>query len=140
MTSRLKNTLPPLRRAQRWSTALGLAGLLLLSACGSGSDDEQADSPAGDGRALYEASCATCHGADFQGTSRGPSHLSQVYERSHHDDNSFRSAIANGARAHHWGFGDMPPVPGLTEDQADAVIAYIRQQQDERGLQPYPPE
>lgn len=95
--------------------------------------------PGGDGAALYAARCASCHGADLRGTDRGPSHLSKVYEPGHHSDASFRAAIANGSRQHHWDFGDMPPVAGLAPDEVDAVIAYVRAVQAEKGFEPYPP-
>ncbi|HET6954021.1 MAG TPA: cytochrome c, partial [Acidimicrobiales bacterium] len=88
---------------------------------------------------LYEESCAVCHGSDLRGTERGPSHLSEVYEPGHHNDESFRAAIAQGSPAHHWDFGDMPPVPGLDAAEVEAIIDYVRAQQEEQGLEPYPP-
>lgn len=88
---------------------------------------------------LYEQSCASCHGSDLRGTDQGPSHLSQVYEPGHHPDASFRAAITEGAVAHHWSFGDMPPVRGLGDTEIDAVIAFIREQQELHGFEPYPP-
>lgn len=114
---------------------------MVLIGCGSGGTDEQGQTSGGaSGQALYAANCASCHGPDLRGTERGPSHFSQVYERSHHGDDSFRAAIANGSRAHHWKFGDMPPVEGLAKDDVDAIIAFVRSEQDERGFEPYPPE
>jgi cytochrome c1 len=62
-----------------------------------------------------------------------------VYEPGHHPDDSFRAAVAEGAVAHHWDFGDMPPVPGLTDDEVDQIIAFIREQQELHGFEPYPP-
>jgi hypothetical protein len=62
-----------------------------------------------------------------------------VYAPDHHPDAAYRSAIADGAAAHHWNFGDMPPVNGLSSGEVELVIAYIRQQQQERGFEPYPP-
>lgn len=111
---------------------------LLVAGCGDdGSRPQSAAS--GRGATLYQRSCASCHGADLSGTSKGPSHLSQVYEPGHHPDDSFRAAIARGAIAHHWNFGNMPAVPGLNDDEVDAVIAYIRAQQEARGFEAYPP-
>lgn len=78
---------------------------------------------------------AACHGLELEGTDRGPSHLSIVYEPGHHGDDAFRMAIANGAPQHHWNFGDMPPVEGLSADQIEDVIAYIRGEQERRGYQ-----
>ncbi len=92
---------------------------------------------AGRGVELYATNCASCHGSDLRGTDRGPSHLSIVYEPNHHSDDSFRSAIAQGARAHHWNFGDMPAMAGLDDDEVDAVIAFIRSEQQRQGFEPY---
>jgi hypothetical protein len=70
----------------------------------------------------------------------GPPHLSQVYAPDHHSDASFRTAITRGSAAHHWQFGDMPPIPGLDDDEIDQIIAFVREQQELHGLDPYPPE
>lgn len=126
-------------------TAL-LALVIALASCSDADesgDAGEAGSAAGDtaaGADVYADSCAACHGTDLRGTSRGPSHLSEVYEPGHHPDESFRAAIANGSRQHHWNFGDMPPVAGLDDDEVDAVIAYVRDVQQREGLEPYPPE
>lgn len=118
---------------------LTVATSLLVVACsGSGTSDQQASTVDSDqielGATVYASSCASCHGTDLTGTDQGPSHLSIVYEPNHHGDDAFRSAIANGAAQHHWDFGPMPAVSGLTEDEVDAVIAYVRVQQQERGF------
>lgn len=84
---------------------------------------------------MYAASCASCHGADLRGTADGPSHLSIVYEPNHHSDDSFRSAIANGAPQHHWSFGAMEPVDGLTDADVEAVIGYVRAEQRRQGFE-----
>lgn len=119
-----------------------------LAGCGSsGQPAADAAAPAAEaeavgepvGAALYQAKCASCHGADLRGTATGPSHLSQVYEPSHHSDDGFRSAIANGAQQHHWNFGDMASVPGLSTAEVDAIIAYVRDVQTREGFEPYPP-
>ena len=43
--------------------------------------------------------------------------------------------IRNGAPQHHWGFGNMPAVEDITDDQIKQVIAYIRTQQQELGFE-----
>jgi mono/diheme cytochrome c family protein len=88
-----------------------------------------------EGEELYQANCASCHGADLRGTNKGPSLLSIVYEPGHHGDDAFRSAVANGAAQHHWNFGDMQPVPGLSNSDVDAIIAYVREVQEREGLE-----
>lgn len=91
------------------------------------------------GEPLYQASCASCHGADLRGTDKGPSHLSIVYEPNHHGDGAFVLAALRGVRQHHWSFGDMAPVPGLSEEDLEAIVAYVREQQRLNGFEPYPP-
>ena len=109
---------------------------LLAVSCGDSSDGTAA-TPNGAGAELYAANCASCHGADLEGTDLGPSQLSIVYEPAHHDDDAFRSAIANGAGQHHWNFGNMPPVPGLGDSEVDAIISFIRSEQELQGFEPY---
>jgi mono/diheme cytochrome c family protein len=118
-----------------------LLAAALSAAAGCGSDGADSDGAAAQsGAALYAASCASCHGEDLRGTDKGPSHLSVVYEPNHHPDESFRAAIAQGVPAHHWSFGDMPPVTGLDESEVDAIIAYIREVQAREGFEAYPPD
>jgi mono/diheme cytochrome c family protein len=90
------------------------------------------------GEPLYQANCASCHGIDLKGTDKGPSHLSVVYEPNHHGDIAFVLAAQNGVRAHHWPFGDMAPVPGLSDQDLDAIVAYVRENQRIMGFEPYP--
>lgn len=124
--------------------ALMLLGASLTGCSSSGGDaDRASDTTSGSssdvGAKVYAQSCAQCHGADLRGTHRGPSQFSQVYEPGHHPDASYRSAIVNGVTAHHWDFGDMPAIKGLSDTEVDAVIAYIRAQQAEHGFEAYPP-
>ena len=116
------------------------AAALIAGVTSCGDDDQASGQPSDDpiltqGAEVYAQSCASCHGADLRGTNQGPSHLSIVYEPNHHPDDAFRSAIANGAPQHHWTFGDMPPVDGLTDDDVDAVIAYVRSEQQRLGFE-----
>ena len=86
------------------------------------------------GELAYNNSCASCHGPNLQGTRQGPPFIHKVYEPSHHGDEAFYRAIANGVRAHHWRFGDMPPVSGVTRQEAEGIVAYVRQLQRENGI------
>lgn len=111
--------------------------MLVAASCGgSDASPSEVDSAGAD---LYAQNCASCHGADLKGTDRGPSHLSVVYEPSHHGDDAFRAAVANGAQQHHWSFGNMPPTAGLDDDEVNAIIRYVRSEQERRGFEPYPP-
>ncbi len=119
------------------ATAVTATIAVLAASCGNAPADTAPVSPdaSAPGEALYQSNCASCHGADLGGTDKGPSHLSIVYEPNHHGDDSFRSAIANGAQQHHWNFGDMAAIPGLDDDEIDAVIGYIRSEQERQGFE-----
>ena len=86
------------------------------------------------GEALYTTHCAMCHGPSAIGTEQGPSFLSKVYIPSHHSDASFYLAVKHGVRAHHWNFGDMPPLPHVTEGEVTQIIAYVRWLQQQAGV------
>ena len=45
----------------------------------------------------------------------------KIYEPSHHSDMAFVLAAKNGVRSHHWNFGNMPPVKGLTDADVKMV-------------------
>ena len=57
-----------------------------------------------------------------------------IYEPSHHGDEAFQRAAAVGVRGHHWPFGDMPPVEGVTRGDVTMIIAYIRELQRANGI------
>ena len=87
------------------------------------------------GKPLYERHCASCHGAELAGTAdKGPPLVHRVYEPSHHGDAAFQLAVRNGTRAHHWKFGDMAPVPGLTPDEVAHITAHVRMMQRKAGI------
>lgn len=83
------------------------------------------------GKEVFLQNCATCHGDELQGGLAGPPLIDEIYEPSHHPDSAIRAAIANGVTPHHWNFAGMPPIRGLSEDDVEAVIAYIRDVQQE---------
>jgi mono/diheme cytochrome c family protein len=119
-----------------------LAAALVAAACGGGEAADGSGIPEQDGELvargaeLYQAKCAECHGSDLRGTDKGPSHLSRVYEPGHHGDAAFFLAIRRGSPAHHFQFGDMPPVEGLTDDDITAVTAFVRERQRVEGFEP----
>lgn len=86
------------------------------------------------GEALYNTYCARCHGEGARGTDHGPPFLSKIYEPNHHGDAAFQMAAQRGARAHHWSFGDMPPVSGVQPEQVDEIIRYVRWLQKQAGV------
>ncbi len=115
--------------------------VVLVAACGS---TEQASTTESDpelvetGADLYAANCAQCHGTDLRGTDQGPSFLSRVYEPGHHGDGAFLVAVRAGVAPHHWDFGPMPPVQGLTEEDVEAIVAFVRDRQATEGFEAYP--
>ncbi len=86
------------------------------------------------GKALYEKNCAKCHGIGGRGTDKGPPFLNKIYKPSHHSDMSFQIAVLNGVRAHHWRFGNMPPVEGVGMAEMGMIIQYVRAIQREAGI------
>ena len=61
------------------------------------------------GEAAFVANCMTCHGE------RG-------------------LAAQRGVRAHHWDFGDMPPIPEVDTEELRAIVPYIRFLQEQVGI------
>lgn len=115
----------------RFNVALfALSVALLGAACSSSETSESVD-----GATVYEQNCASCHGSDLRGTAQGPSQLSIVYEPNHHSDDAYRAAIRNGAPQHHWAFGNMPAIQGISDDEIELVIQFIRQQQETFGFE-----
>jgi len=86
------------------------------------------------GEQLFGARCGACHGLRGGGSAQGPPLVHRVYEPSHHADAAFLRAVQVGVRAHHWRFGDMRPVPGLTLDDVDRIVGYVRWLQREAGI------
>ena len=87
------------------------------------------------GRKTYDANCASCHGPNAAGQDGvAPPLVHVIYEPGHHGDESFQRAVARGVRAHHWRFGDMPPVEGLTRRDVAGIVAYVRELQRANGI------
>lgn len=86
------------------------------------------------GKLAYDKYCAQCHGANGTGTDKGPPFLHRYYLPGHHGDRAFHIAVTRGVRAHHWRFGDMKPVEGVTDRQVDMIIEYVRALQKANGI------
>ena len=86
------------------------------------------------GEELFNANCSACHGVGAVGTSIGPPLIHRFYHPGHHPDFSIRDAVSRGVMQHHWFFGDMAPVPGLSADEVEKIICYVRQKQRAEGL------
>ncbi|GAB4287900.1 MAG: hypothetical protein Kow0058_07650 [Roseovarius sp.] len=88
------------------------------------------------GQQIFAAKCARCHGPNAAGQEGvAPPLIHRIYEPSHHGDMAFLMAARNGARAHHWPFGDMPPVPDITDGEVKMVVRYIRELQRANGIE-----
>ena len=87
------------------------------------------------GKAAFDAKCAVCHGTNAAGQDGiAPPLVHKIYEPSHHGDASFLLAAKNGVPAHHWRFGDMPPVEGVTDADVKMIVAYVRELQRANGI------
>ncbi|MDE0717722.1 MAG: c-type cytochrome [Rhodospirillaceae bacterium] len=87
------------------------------------------------GKRLFDANCISCHGPNAVGQEElGPPLVHIIYEPGHHGDESFQRAVALGVRAHHWRFGNMAPVDGLSRDDVALIVAYIRELQRANGI------
>ncbi|CUH67739.1 putative bifunctional cbb3-type cytochrome c oxidase subunit II/cytochrome c [Thalassovita gelatinovora] len=87
------------------------------------------------GQRAFDAKCASCHGADAAGQKGvAPPLIHKIYEPGHHADMSFLMAAQRGVRSHHWPFGDMPPVEGVTDADVKMIVRYIREVQQVNGI------
>lgn len=87
------------------------------------------------GKLAFESKCTSCHGTNAAGRDGvAPPLVHIIYESNHHGDESFQRAVAMGVQAHHWSFGNMPAVEGLTRGDVKMIIKYIRELQRENGI------
>jgi len=118
-----------------------LAAILLVSACAEKTpepprtfDPGPVPTELAGGEAAFNRTCVACHGARAVGTDLGPPLVHIIYEPSHHSDEAFRRAVALGAVAHHWSFGSMPAQLGVSSEEVEAIIRYVRWLQSKAGI------
>ncbi len=88
------------------------------------------------GARAFDTFCATCHGPAGAGRNgSGPPLIHPIYEPGHHGDMAFFMAAQNGVQAHHWRFGNMPPVAGISQAEVGSIVAYIRAVQRANGIE-----
>ncbi|MEZ5879678.1 MAG: cytochrome c [Nitratireductor sp.] len=93
------------------------------------------DSVAMRGEVAFNENCAACHGKNAAGRDgMGPPLVHVIYEPNHHSDGAFFFAAANGVRSHHWQFGNMPAIAGISEDEVRDIVAYVRTLQRANGI------
>ncbi len=117
---------------------------LLLAACASAPDRSASGTESTgvetesninySGAESFTNRCAVCHGDAADGTDNGPPLVHRLYEIGHHGDHAFRNAVNNGVTAHHWTFGDMPPIPNVHEEEINAIICHVRDLQRAEGI------
>ncbi len=122
----------------------GMATILLLAACERQEKAATAEkkplppagfvADAGVGERLFRAHCARCHGPGAMGSDQGPPLVHSVYRPAHHADLAFYWAVKDGVRQHHWHFGDMPAIKGLSAEDVANIIAYVRAEQRKNGI------
>ena len=86
------------------------------------------------GSEIFAGNCVACHGENAAGGPGGPPLVHKIYEPSHHGDRSFLLAVSRGVRAHHWPFGDMPAIEGLTIEDVARIVVYVRELQAANGI------
>ena len=92
-------------------------------------------SPAGRaGQVAFQRHCASCHGDVAQGTATGPPLVHAIYRPGHHADVAFELAVRQGARTHHWHFGDMPPQPTVPAGEVGQITRFVRELQPANGI------
>jgi cytochrome c len=87
-----------------------------------------------EGEEKFNTFCSRCHGPQGQGTNNGPPLVHKIYEPNHHADMAFQRAAAQGVRAHHWKFGNMPKIDGVVPEDVSQIIGYIRWLQRQAGI------
>jgi mono/diheme cytochrome c family protein len=85
---------------------------------------------AADGKALYEKSCAKCHGADGKGETKmgkkaGAKDYTDAKVQAALKDEAAIKAIKEGLKDKD-GKEVMKPAEGLSDDDAKALVAYMR--------------
>ena len=86
------------------------------------------------GKRVFNVNCILCHGSNASGTGLGPPLVHKIYEPGHHQDFTIQSAVRNGVPAHHWQFGNMRPVPAVSDEDVPNIICYIRELQRANGI------
>lgn len=89
---------------------------------------------AAQGQQVFVATCAQCHGVNAAGTDKGPPLVHDIYNPGHHADAAFLNAVRRGVRQHHWRFGNMTPLPQVSDQEVALIVRYIRELQVANGI------
>lgn len=94
------------------------------------------DGAAAEGEQLYLANCAVCHGPNAAGQQGvAPPLVHTIYRNRAHADFSFVLAAQNGVRSHHWSFGNMPKIEGVSQADVLLIAEYVRVLQRANGIE-----
>ena len=115
------------------TSAVAVLALAVDCSGGGGSEGGQAG-VSREGETVFNRTCSVCHGVNAAGTQAGPPLVHQLYHPGHHPDVSFRNAVKNGVISHHWEFGHMPPQPGVSDEDIEKIICYVRELQIAGGI------
>jgi disulfide bond formation protein DsbB len=116
-----------------------LAVLVILTACGGGSDEEpEAPGPSiAEGKAVYDRICSTCHGLDARGLpGLGQDLYNNTFSQSLGDQelvDFLKVGRPSGHPLNQTGV-DMPPRggdPTITEDELKSIVAFLRTLEEE---------
>ena len=133
----------PVSMREALSPSLSVLGLTLALYAMAACDSSQPKPAAGGGtvpaelqvgEATFNAHCAACHGPQATGTQQGPPLVHKIYEPNHHGDAAFLRAAEFGVKAHHWEFGNMPKIEGVSSADVEQIIRYIRWLQRQAGI------
>lgn len=106
----------------------------VIAACGGGGGGPLGDGDATRGEELFTLNCVACHGTGAMGTANGPPLVHELYRKEIFGDERIADATRNGASQRNWSYGRMPGIGGLDDDDLSDLVAYIRQVQDEAGI------
>lgn len=86
------------------------------------------------GKVAFDENCVSCHGENGAGSDQGPPLVHGIYNPGHHADPAFYLAARRGVPRHHWNFGNMPPLPEITQKTMTEIIRYVRELQRANGI------
>ncbi len=86
------------------------------------------------GKKIFDTNCSSCHGVNAAGTHHGPPLVHKIYEPNHHSDFTFFRAVRRGVRGHHWPYGDMAAIPGVSDGDTEKIVTYVRELQKANGV------
>ena len=110
-----------------------IAVAVVIAACGADSGPLGVGDPER-GEQVFTTNCVACHGTGAMGTANGPPLVHERYREEVFPDERIADAVRNGAPQRNWNFGRMPGIGGLDADDVSDLIAYLRQLQDDAGL------